>query len=118
MLNVLGLKNYVGALRQKKIMHFIKLQFLFVIIFALAYHFADRFLYAYPELGKRLGLGEATQVDDLYSYTYFSLITQSGVGFGGILPDGNNIITTKSNLVRLLSLLQLSVVLIMFTWSV
>ena len=55
--------------------------------------------------------------DDLYSYMYFSLITQSGVGFSGILPDGSNVITTKSNILKFLSISQLVTVIYMISWA-
>jgi len=113
-----GLKSYFIAKKQKKALQFLKINFMLVVGFALAYRLADHMLHMYPDLAQRWGLGSIRQVDSIYSYLYFSLITQSGVGFGGILPDGNNIITTKSILIRILSLMQLVSVILMLTWSV
>jgi hypothetical protein len=112
-----GLKTYVNAVKHKKAQQFLKINLILVIFFALAYCLADQLLHTYPELSHKLGLGSIDRVDDFYSYLYFSLITQSGVGFGGILPDGNNVITTKSRLIRVLSLMQLVSVIVMITWT-
>ena len=112
-----GLKGYVNAVKHKKAQQFLKINLILVIGFALAYRLADQLLHWYPDLAQQWGLGTIKQVDTLYSYLYFSLITQSGVGFGGILPDGNNVITTDSILIRLLSLMQLVSVVLMLTWT-
>jgi hypothetical protein len=115
---MLGLNGYVRAQKQKKALQFLKINFMLVIGFALAYRLADHILYIYPDLAHRWGLGSIKKVNSLYSFLYFSLITQSGVGFSGILPDGNNVITTNSLLIKILSLMQLVSVILMLAWSV
>jgi hypothetical protein len=110
-------KAFATMKKNKKITDFLKINFILVIFFAIAYHLSDRFLYNYPVFSEKLGLGTIKQVDSIYSYIYFSLITQSGVGFGGILPDGGNVITTNSNIIKFLSLSQLSSVIYMLAWA-
>jgi len=113
-----GIKGYIKAQKHKKAMTFLKLNFVLVVGFAIAYRLADYLLATYPDLAQHWGLGSIKQVDSFYSYLYFSLITQSGVGFGGILPDGNNVITTNSTLIKILSVLQLISVILMLTWTI
>ena len=113
---MLGFMNLIKIIKKSKSRQFIIYELTLVILFAVAYHVSDIFLYNHREFGKRLGLGVAEQIDDLYSYFYFSLITQSTVGFGGVLPDGNNVITTKSNLIKFLSVSQLISVICMTAW--
>ena len=75
--------------------------------FAFLYWISDIFLDKYPEIGKKYRLGSIEQVDTFYSYFYFSLITQTTVGFGGLLPGGGNVVTTKSNLLQFFTVMQL-----------
>ena len=82
-----------------------------------SYWLSDLFMKNFPDLGKKLYLGSIKQADSLYSYLYFSVITQTTIGFGGILPDGGNIVDTKSNLIKFFSLLQMLSVIYMTGWS-
>ena len=63
------------------------------------------------------GTGEIITEDNFYSYMYLSLITQTTVGFGGVLPDGGHFLTTKSIFLRYLVFLQLLSVIIMTGWT-
>ena len=101
----------------KKVKNFIFYETVLIIGFTFAYLLSDILLYNYPDFTKKIGLGSIKKVDTFYSYLYFSLITQSTVGFGGILPDGNNIVETKSNLLKVLSALQLYSVIIMIGYT-
>jgi hypothetical protein len=85
----------------------VAIEIFFTVFFALLYWISDLFLNKYPETGKKFGLGSIEQVDTFYSYFYFSLITQTTVGFGGILPEGGNVVTTKSNLLQFFTVMQL-----------
>ena len=114
MMKFIGLAN---VKKNQKFTKFLIINFALVIFFAITYHLSDIFLYKFPTLGKNMGLGTINQIDTIYSYIYFSLITQSGVGFGGILPDGGNVITTNSNIIKFLSLAQLSSVIYMLAWA-
>lgn len=114
---MISFKRLASMTKNKKMTEFLTINFTLVVFFALAYHLADRFIFSNPIISKKLGLGTIKQVDDLYSYIYFSLITQSGVGFSGILPDGSNVITTKSNIIKFLSISQLVTVIYMISWA-
>ena len=70
-----------------------------------------------PPVMKKHGFGEIKTEDDFYSYLYLSLITQTTVGYGGVLPDGGQMITTKSVLLKYLVIIQLFSVIIMTGWT-
>ena len=110
---MLGLYTIFKVLKQERAYNFLIYEIILVIFFALAYYFSDLFIFHYPEFSERMGLGSIIKADSLYSYIYFSLITQSGVGFGGILPDGGNVVTTNSTLLKILSCTQLFTVIYM-----
>ena len=101
----------------RKMKNFIFYETILIIGFTIAYLLSDIFLDNYPEFSKNIGLGSIKKVDTFYSYLYFSLITQSTVGFGGVLPDGNNIVKTNSNILKILSGLQLYSVIIMIAYT-
>ena len=92
-------------------------QFIIIIFFAFAYWFSDLFLSEYPELSEKYGLGKIKQRDTLYSYLYFSFITQTTVGFSGTLPSGGNVVRTDSNLLKFFSMTQLVSIIIITAWS-
>ena len=96
---------------------FIIYQLLLVFVFAILYWLSDRLYAAFPDIMKNYGFGEIKTEDDFYSYLYFSLITQTTVGYGGVLPDGGQMITTKSVLLKYLVLLQLFSVIFMTGWT-
>lgn len=84
-----------------------------IIFFALLYWLCDKFIEYFPEFSKKNGLGTIKTVDSLYSYIYYSLITQTTVGYSGILPDGGNVRSSNSNLIKITNIFQLlSIVII------
>ena len=108
MLNLTLFKKIIG----KRGFTYVYLQLIVVMFFAISYWFSDILLSKYPELCKKYGLGTIKQKDTFYSYLYFSFITQTTVGFGGVLPGGGNVVTTNSNLLKFFSIAQLASIII------
>lgn len=96
---------------------FVLHKLLLVFVFATLYWLSDRLYAAFPDIMKNYGFGEIKTEDDFYSYLYFSLITQTTVGYGGVLSDGGQMITTKSVLLKYLVLLQLFSIIFMTGWT-
>lgn len=78
----------------KKVIKFVLLHLFFVVFFAVFYWISDIILSKFPEFSKKhMGLvegdfgnrGENTQ--DLFYYFWFSAVTQTTVGYGGLI-DG------------------------------
>jgi hypothetical protein len=112
-----SMSRFVKTGKHSKARHFLQIQSLLVIGFTLAYWLADKLYEYFPDTIERLGLGTIRVPGDLYSYLYFSLITQTTVGYGGTLPDGADVISTKSEVIRILSLMQLVSVIMMMAWA-
>ena len=115
MRNILGLKK--SLIDKNKAAKFIFYEFIIIISFAFAYWLSDIFMAKYPKLATKLHLGEIHQADSFYSYLYFSLITQTIVGYGGTLPDGGSVLSTKSIPLRLLVGLQLFSIVLITGWT-
>lgn len=101
------LLNTFQSLLKNKSFKFIFFHMLLIIFFAALYWFSDIWMYHNKDLAKKLGLGYIKQVDSYDSYLYFSSITQTTIGFGGILPDGGNVVTTKSVPLRIINFIQM-----------
>lgn len=114
MLTLLSLSK---AINKNKGTKYIAYQFILVFIFAIFYWMSDIIIFHFPHLAKDLNLGTIKLVDNFYSYLYFSFITQSTVGFGGTLPDGGHVVTTKSKLLRFFNLCQMASIIIITGWS-
>lgn len=114
MFSLIGLSK---AINKNKGTKFITCEFLIIFSFALAYWLADNFLAHYPDLGKKLGLGSIERLDSFYSYLYFALITQTTVGFGGILPGGGDVVTTNSRLLKVLNIFQMFSIILITGWT-
>ena len=114
---MLGLTSFINTIKKKKSLLFIYYEILIVFFFAGAYWVADRIIFYLPDLAKKLHFGTIKEMDTFYSYLYFSLITQTTVGFGGTLPDGNNVVTTQSELMKILSLMQMFSIVIITGWT-
>ena len=102
---------------KKKAYDFLFYELCIVISFAIAYWVSDILMDKYPLLAKKYHLGKAKKIDNFYSYLYFSLITQTTVGYGGTLPDGGHIITTKSVPLKILMILQLFSIIGITAWT-
>jgi hypothetical protein len=103
---------YVG----KKVVKFVLLHLFFVVFFAILYWISDIILSKFPDFSKKyLGLvegdfgnrGEDSQ--DLFYYFWFSAVTQTTVGYGGLIDKkGKAIQLIKSDyLWRFFNLSQL-----------
>ena len=59
-----------------------------VIIFGLLYWIQDNIMSSFPKLVKDIGLGKThPPADSLYYWLWFSLITQTTVGYGGAVDE-------------------------------
>ena len=117
LLSALHMRHFVKTGKHTKARHFLQIQSLLVMGFTLAYWLTDKLYGHFPDTMERLGLGTIKAEDNLFSYLYFSLITQTTVGYGGTLPDGSDVISTKSVVLRILSLMQLMSVIMMMAWA-
>ena len=80
--------NILHLTGSSKKMRFLKYNIGAVIIFGLLYWLQDVFMSRYPKLGKELYLGKATPPSDsLYYWMWFSVLTQSTVGYGGAVDE-------------------------------
>ena len=109
--------SYIHSLKKNQATRFIFYETCLIFGFALAYWLSDRIYLANPELLKNLGFGHIKKADNLYSYLWYSLITQTTVGFGGTLPDGNNLVNTQSIILRFLMILQLFSIILVTGWT-
>ena len=67
---------------------FVRAHLVSTIIFAILYYISDLVILYKPTLSKRLGLGSIKQAQTLPYYFYYSLITQSTVGYQGGKGEG------------------------------
>ena len=113
----MGRIGFLNSLNKNKGTKYIFYQILLIICFATLYFLADAGMIMYPNFSQKIGLGSVQQVDTFYSYLYFSIITQTTVGYGGILSDGGNIIRSNSLLVKILNITQLVTIIITTGWT-
>ena len=104
-------------LKNKKASKFLYYNLVSILGFALLYWISDFFMSLYPELAEKLFLGKNEGPPDPFQYyIWFSLITQTTVGYAGLLrADGSreNFILVKSLPFKLFNMLQLfSIILI------
>jgi hypothetical protein len=86
--------SFLNPKRNKGILYII-LQLSAAVIFAILYLLIDLFVANYPTLAKKLNVhtnsqekGEKFTPGQFSSYMYFSLITQTTVGYSDMLPPG------------------------------
>lgn len=101
---------------------YLLINFASVIIFALLYYINDYFIINNSELAKNLGFVEKNykvdnnKVNSIIYYIYFSLITQTTIGYSGILNEktGLNIPFSKLeyNSYKFLNIMQISSIFI------
>ena len=96
----------------KKAFKFLKYHLTSIIIFAILYWFQDWFITNYPELSKKIYFGgnNGPPPNSFLYYLWFSLITQTTVGYGGIIEaDGTNtpFVKIQSHLLKALNIIQL-----------
>lgn len=90
---------------------YLKYNLIAVIIFGLLYWIQDLFITLYPDISKKLYLGKSdgTTATLLY-YIWYSLITQTTVGYAGVIKsNGDNVSFNKirENPFKILNILQL-----------
>lgn len=85
---------------------FVKAHLGSTIIFAILYYLADQIILNKPALSKRLGLGSIKKPQTLSYYFYYSLITQSTVGYQGGKGYGG-FDQVGSNLFKMINLSQM-----------
>lgn len=85
---------------------FIRTHFVAAVIFAVLYYASDLLLLGKPALSARLGLGTIKKAQTLPYYFYYSLITQSTVGYSGGKGEGG-FQQVGSNVFKILNLLQI-----------
>ena len=107
--------NLIGSKKGKK---YFKYQLFLVVIFSILYWISDCLLSYYPKLSKELLLGYYTHQNPPNPYYYWlwhSLVTQTTVGYTGLISEkGNNISILKlhSNIYKLLNFTQLFSIII------
>lgn len=111
----------------QKVIKFIVLHLFFVVFFAILYWFSDIVMSTFPDFAKKhLGLvegdfgnrGENSQ--DLFYYFWFSAVTQTTVGYGGLIDkNGKAIQIIKSdylwrffNMAQLISIFIIPVIVL------
>lgn len=111
----------------QKVIKFIVLHLFFVVFFAILYWFSDIIMSTFPDFAKKhLGLvegdfgnrGENSQ--DLFYYFWFSAVTQTTVGYGGLIDkNGKSIQIIKSdylwrffNMAQLISIFIIPVIVL------
>lgn len=108
----------------KKGKKFIYYHLLGVILFGLLYYFQDYFISNYPTLAKKLKFipenydTSNDKTDSILYYLWFSLVTQTTVGYSGLLNEKTDLIVPWSkikyrtykiiNITQLLSIFYIS----------
>lgn len=114
---MIKLYSYLYAMRNHRAIRFILYELLISLLFALAYWITSIFVVKYSHSSDESHLGNITKTDSFLAYLQFALITQTTVGYGGVLPDGDNILTTKSVVLRLLVMAQLISIILLTSWT-
>ena len=113
---------HILNISSKKGKIFLKYQLLAVIIFAFLYWFQDWIISHYPEFSKKyfFSTNNGPPPDLFIYYLWYSLITQTTVGYGGVIAaDGSNEAFTKIKSVpyKILNISQLISVFIITALS-
>jgi len=97
----------------KKGLQFLNCQLVLVIVFAILYWIFDYMLIQFPKISNDLYLGHynnVTRVEPFYYWFWHSLITQTTVGYAGLVNNHGksiSIITNQSNIYKLINIVQL-----------
>jgi hypothetical protein len=76
---------FIQGLFKRRGVHFIRTHLIAALIFAIVYYISDLFLHHYPKTAEKVGFGKKVHGGEPFTYwLYFSLATQSTVGYGGI----------------------------------
>lgn len=112
---------FFSRLFQRKKYNFFKYHIGAVILFALLYWIQDKLIYLYPTLGTYLGYidntsKQNTDINSLYYWFWFSLVTQTTVGYHGPMSEKMTGVSFKkippnivyTNILQLLSILLIT----------
>lgn len=81
------------------------------LIFTILYYLADLHLFYFPEFSKRIGFGSLNMTEgspqSFFYYIYYSLITQSTVGYAGGKAGMSSFEDVSSNLFKAINILQI-----------
>jgi len=92
---------------------FLKFQLILVIVFSILYWLFDNILVMFPEISEELHFGhykQHTRVEPYYYWFWHSLITQTTVGYSGLVNNNGHsvsIITNQSNIYKIINMAQL-----------
>ena len=115
------MSNFFSFYKKKEFVFF-KIQMLLILFFGFTYYISDIFNYNNFDLAQKLGFVKQDITFENYNkpagldyYIWFSTITQTTVGFGGVIDaDGNSIPfeKIKSNIFIFLNFCQLFSILL------
>lgn len=114
---MINLFSYLYAMKNHRAIRFIIYELLISLLFALAYWITSIFISKYSQPSNQYNFDNSNKIDSFMSYLHFALVTQTTVGYGGVLPDGGNILTTKSRPLRLLVMTQLISIILLTGWT-
>ena len=100
---------------KSKSLKFLLLQFLVVILFSVLYWISEKFLIKYPNIGKKYNLGSSGYPASFYECFYFSLLTQTTIGYGvpeNINDGEKNLLIEIINVIQMISIFVLLAVTI------
>ena len=85
---------------------FVTAHIITALLFAIIYYLEDRFILNYPTLAKKVGFGSIKNAETMEYYIYYSLITQSTVGYAGG-KGGGTWQQVRSNAFKITNIVQL-----------
>lgn len=116
------MSNFFSFFKKKEFL-FLKIQVFLILFFGFSYYITDNFNYNNFDLAQKIGFVKKGITLDEYSkpagldyFIWFSAITQTTVGFGGVIDsDGNSIAFQKiySNIFIFLNYCQLFSILLL-----
>tara|TARA_B100001063_G_scaffold247188_1_gene291129 strand:- start:3623 stop:3946 length:324 start_codon:yes stop_codon:yes gene_type:complete len=100
---------------KNKGLKFLLLHFSLVLLFAILYWLSEKFLINYPNITKKYDLGSAGYPATLYECFYFSLLTQTTIGYG--VPENIND-GKKNKLIQTVNIIQMISIFILLSITV
>ena len=102
-------------LLSKKGVMFFKYHVISILLFSFLYYIQDKFLDRYPELSKKLRLGESTPpTNNFFYWLWFSAITQTTIGYNGPASQAGASIDFSKNKNKLFKLLNITQIFSIF----
>ena len=94
---------------------FLLLHFSLVLIFTILYWISEKFLLKFPHIAKKYNLGSPGYPASLYECFYFSLLTQTTIGYG--VPENIND-GEKNKLIEAVNILQMISIFVMLAVTI